>query len=74
VPGGRLYAVWMQVLRAGAPEGRVDGPPYHCDINAMRALFPAARWEWPSPPYPQVPHPRGWAELAVVLTHRNQGF
>ena len=98
----------MQVLRAGAPEGRVDGPPYHCDINAMRALFPAARWrvlvpgcgggyevvalaragfdvtaldsapaarwEWPSPPYPQVPHPRGWAELAVVLTHRNQGF
>jgi SAM-dependent methyltransferase len=70
-PGGRLYALWMQVLRAGAADGLVEGPPYHCDINAMRALFPAPRWEWPAPPYPRVPHPRGWAELAVVLTHRS---
>jgi hypothetical protein len=71
VPGGRLYALWMQVLRAGAAEGLVEGPPYHCDINAMRALFPVPRWEWPPPPYPRVPHPRGWAELAVVLTRRS---
>ena len=43
------------------------------DVTALDSA-PAARWEWTSPPYPQVPHPRGWAELAVVLTHRNQGF
>jgi hypothetical protein len=68
--GGRLYALWMQVIRAGAAEGLVEGPPYHCDVNAMRALFPASRWEWPPPPYTRVPHPRGWGELALVLVHR----
>ena len=71
-PGGRLFALWMQFQRAGAAEGRVEGPPYHCDINAMRALFPADRWEWPAPPYPALPHPIGATELAVVLT-RSQG-
>jgi SAM-dependent methyltransferase len=69
-PGGKLCALFMQVARAGAAEGRVEGPPYHCDINAMRALLPASRWQWPAPPYARVPHPRGWGELAVVLTHR----
>jgi len=71
-PQGRLYALFMQVMRPGAAEGRVEGPPYHCDVNAMRALFPASRWEWPPPPYARVPHPRGWAELAVVLAHRGE--
>jgi hypothetical protein len=66
-PGGRLFALWMQFQRAGAAEGRVEGPPYHCDINAMRALFPAERWQWPAPPYAAVPHPIGATELAVVL-------
>jgi SAM-dependent methyltransferase len=71
-PGGRLYALFMQVLRSGAAEGRIEGPPYHCDVNAMRALFPALQWEWPLPPYVHVPHPRGWAELGVVLVHRGE--
>ena len=70
-PGGRLYVLWMQVLRAGAAEGLVEGPPYHCDMNAMRALFRASQWEWPPPPYTRVPHPRGWEELAVALAHRS---
>ncbi|HEX5865075.1 MAG TPA: methyltransferase domain-containing protein, partial [Casimicrobiaceae bacterium] len=69
-PGGRLYSLWMQVFRSGAAEGLVEGPPYHCDINALRALFLSSRWEWPPPPYTRVLHPRGWAELAVVLVHR----
>jgi hypothetical protein len=61
----------MQRPRANAlEEGRIEGPPYHCDINAMRALFPAPRWDWPAPPYAQVPHPNGGHELAVVLTRR----
>ncbi|HVL37467.1 MAG TPA: methyltransferase domain-containing protein [Burkholderiales bacterium] len=66
-PGGRLFALLMQALRPGAAEGAIEGPPYHCDINAMRALFPASRWAWPKPPYPRIAHPRGIAELAVVL-------
>jgi SAM-dependent methyltransferase len=69
-PGGRLYALFLQWLRPGAAEGAIQGPPYHCDINAMRALFPEPRWAWPKPPYPRTTHPRGLAELAVVLDRR----
>ena len=69
-PGGRLLALFMQMPRPGAAEGLIEGPPYHCDINAMRALFPATAWDWPKPPYVRVPHPMGMAELAVVLTRR----
>ena len=66
-PGGRLFALFMQVPRPGAAEGRIEGPPYHCDVNAMRALLPAPSWRWPRPPFERVPHPAGVAELAVVL-------
>jgi len=66
-PGGRLYALFLQLLRPGAAEGAIQGPPYHCDINAMRALFPEPHWGWSKPPYPRTTHPRGLAELAVVL-------
>lgn len=69
-PGGRLYALFMQVHRDGARAGLIEGPPYHCDINAMRALFPASRWEWPRPPYTVVAHPLGVTELAIILTRR----
>ena len=66
-PGGRLFALFMQWQREGAARGLIEGPPYHCDINAMRALFPADRWSWPKPPYERVPHPMGAGELALVL-------
>jgi len=66
-PDGKLLALFVQFLRPAAAEGRVEGPPYHCDINAMRALFPEPRWRWPKPPYARTSHPRGLAELAVVL-------
>lgn len=69
-PGGVLCALFMQVRRERAGQGVIDGPPYHCDINAMRALFPASRWDWPKPPYAAVAHPQGWTELAVVLVRR----
>ena len=69
-PGGKLFALFVQLLRPGAAEGSIEGPPYHCDINAMRALFPESRWSWPKPPYPRTTHPRGLAELAVILDHR----
>ncbi|WP_295957670.1 methyltransferase domain-containing protein [Rhodoferax sp.] len=70
-PDGSLWAAFMQMPRPEAmAQGRVEGPPYHCDINAMRALFPSAQWDWPAPPYPQVPHPAGMHELAVRLVRR----
>jgi methyl halide transferase len=67
VPSGKLFALFVQMLRPGAAEGKIEGPPYHCDIHAMRAVFPAPLWSWPKPPYPRTTHPRGLAELAVVL-------
>jgi len=67
-PGGRLLMLAMQCLRPGAAEGRIEGPPYHMDINAVRTLLPAAQWHWPAPPYERVPHPAGWTELALVIT------
>jgi SAM-dependent methyltransferase len=72
VPGGTLYALFAQLLRPGAAEGAIEGPPYHCDINAMRALFPDFRWGWPKPPYHRTTHPRGLSELAVILARRGQ--
>ncbi len=68
VPGGRLIAQFMQVHRPGAADGLVEGPPYHGDVNAMRALFDASRWTWPAPPYARLSHPRpDLEELAVTL-------
>src|SRR5687768_8527774 len=70
VPGGKLFALFVQFLRPGLAPGAIQGPPYHCDINAMRALFPVPLWAWPKPPYPLTSHPAGLAELAAVL-HRD---
>ncbi len=62
-PGGLLFALFMQT-------GREGGPPYHCDIESMRALFPDAQWEWTGPPFCEVPHPAGIHELSAVLRRR----
>ena len=68
-PGGTLWALFMQVRRPEAEiGGRVLGPPYHCDMTAMQALFPTPQWLWPEPPHTAVPHPAGWRELAAPLT------
>lgn len=65
-PGGRLYALFMQT-------GREGGPPFHCDLNAMHALFPKQLWEWPTAALTPVPHPNGFQELAAVLVRREGG-
>lgn len=73
-PDGRLALLAMQCLRDGARTGLIEGPPYHVDINALRALFPIERWDWPAPLYTQVPHPaNGWFELALSLRRRPAG-
>jgi SAM-dependent methyltransferase len=70
-PEGQLWAMFMQMLRAPAIEqGLIVGPPYHCDINAMRALFMEANWVWPKPPYAKVMHPIGAHELGLRLVVR----
>lgn len=67
VPQGRLLALFVQMPRDGAAHGLIEGPPYHCDINAMRALFVSPHWLWPRPPYERVAHPNGMTELVVEL-------
>lgn len=60
VPQGRLYALFMQT-------GKPGGPPYHCALSDMQALFPAARWRWSAAPPLSVPHPAGFHELGTLL-------
>ncbi|HEX9179811.1 MAG TPA: methyltransferase domain-containing protein [Burkholderiales bacterium] len=62
-PGGRLLALFMQTNKEG-------GPPYHCDMAAMRGLFAEPRWEWSGAPFCEVPHPAGFYELSTILTRR----
>ena len=68
-PGGRLYAMFMQ-CRGPGEQPRPEGPPYHCDLAAMRVLFDDSRWLWPDAPAVMVPHPRGWHELGLILERR----
>lgn len=58
-PGGLLFACFMQVPRAG-------GPPFHCDLDAMRGLFPARDWRW-SAPLGETPHSNGKHERLYAL-------
>jgi trans-aconitate methyltransferase len=70
-PQGSLWVLYMQMIRASASEeGVIHGPPYHCDINGMRALFAERDWIWRRPPYAKVLHPNLSHELAVHLVRR----
>lgn len=70
-PEGSLWVMFMQMLRpAASEEGVIHGPPYHCDINAMRVLFSEKAWIWPKPPYAKVAHPNLSHELALRLVRR----
>lgn len=69
-PGGSLYVLFMQVDRPGAKDGLKQGPPFHCDINAMYALFNSGHWAWPDALPTRVPHPNGWHELAIRLERK----
>lgn len=70
-PGGKLLALFMQAPREESAHGFIEGPPYHCDITAMRALFPATLWTWPKPPYARSENTRiERTELAVSLIRK----
>lgn len=36
---GQILTQFMQTNKDG-------GPPFHCDLDQMRELFPASRWQW----------------------------
>ncbi|MBA3031546.1 MAG: methyltransferase domain-containing protein [Gammaproteobacteria bacterium] len=70
-PGGQLLALFMQAQRPESTLGFIEGPPYHCDIHAMRAIFPATQWAWQKPPYPCIENTRiERTELAVALVRK----
>lgn len=62
-PGGRLFALFMQTESD-------KGPPYHCDMAEMGALFDHQAWSWPSEQSLRSAHPAGMSELGFVLTRR----
>ena len=62
-PGGSLFALFMQT-------GVEGGPPFHCDLSAMRELFPASRWDWNDDDSQHSPHPSGRHELGYRLIRR----
>ncbi len=64
-PGGKLYALFMQISQPG-------GPPFHCELADMRILFPVERWAWPGEAAVRIAHPsrEELHELGFVLTRR----
>lgn len=58
-PGGQLFTLLMQT----EPNG---GPPYHCELSVMKALFASKRWRWLGGGE-RVSHPSGMVELAYIL-------
>jgi methyl halide transferase len=60
---GALYCLFMQTGGSG-------GPPFHCDIAQMKALFSPARWNWAPDSPIRSNHPLGVHELGFVLKRR----
>jgi hypothetical protein len=50
--------------------GCAAGPPFHCDLLAMRGLFVDSRWQWPGHEPIFVPHRNGRFELGYCLRQR----
>lgn len=59
-PGGVLAALFMQT-------GKDGGPPFHCELAAMRDLFGEDEWEWDVQTF-HSEHPMGIHELGCLLT------
>ncbi len=62
-PGGVLAVLFMQT-------GRPGGPPFDCDMDAMRELFAADDWTWPDALPPPVAHPSLFTEQPAALLRR----
>ena len=60
---GAYFVLFMQTGTAG-------GPPFHCDMPAMRRLFTPDRWLWPATTEPAMEHSPGRSEIPAVLRRR----
>jgi SAM-dependent methyltransferase len=63
LPGGSLFALFMQT-------GKQGGPPYDCPVPRMRELFEPSRWRWLTEAPIRVDHPSGLHEAGFVLLRR----
>ena len=59
-PGGSLFVLFMQMDGSG-------GPPFHCDLDAMRRLFATPIWVWPDVLPGRVDHPPFRSEQPAIL-------
>jgi len=59
-PVGALFILFMQTADG-------SGPPFHCDLDAMRRLFAPPDWQWPDTLPDMMPHPMGKSEQPAVL-------
>ena len=59
-PKGKLFVQFMQT-------GVEGGPPYHCDVSAMKGLFSKQRWLWSEEHATQVVHSGGLREKVFLL-------
>ncbi len=62
-PQGKLFAQFMQT-------GRDSGPPYHCELTDMHALFSDTKWEWSEEYISQKKEP-GKTETLYLLEKRD---
>ena len=64
-PNGKLALLLVQ-----KSENPFAGPPFHCDLDETKALFPENRWQWSDDKDAvRFEHPSGrMFELAYVLT------
>lgn len=62
-PKGNLFAQFMQT-------GQDSGPPFHCDISAIRKLFSATKWHWSEQHETHITHSSGLYEKVYRLEKR----
>jgi methyl halide transferase len=63
-PRGVLFILFMQT-------NGTSGPPFHCDMNAMRRLFVTPAWTWPEYLPERVEHPSGRGSEQPAILRRN---
>lgn len=64
---GKLFILFVQT------ENTSDEPPFHCDLESMRSLFPKHRWSWSHKDPVRFEHPSGRIfELATILTKKGE--
>lgn len=61
-----LLALFMQT-------GKEGGPPFHCGIENMRAIFAEDSWMWPDKPSLESSHHHGRFEVGMLLRPCKRG-